>query len=98
MCFRCVEKRGDLSHYQEKVLPFRYYHLLGRKDWHDTCDMAMCECGCSIFCAAINESNMSNGGKWIMQCSDCKSIHVLPFVDWDAVDAPRVIRGVEGQS
>lgn len=98
MCYKCVENRGDLSHYQEKVLPFRYYCLVGRKDWHDSKDVAVCECGSKIFCAAINESNMSDGGKWIMQCSGCKSMHVLSFREWEAIDMPHPVRGVEGQS
>lgn len=100
MCYRCVEKRGDLSHYQSKVIPFRRYFLLEReaRSWHDTEIKAVCECGSETFGAAINNSDMMTGGKWVMQCLNCKTIHILEYMYWEAVEMPRIVLGVEGQS
>ena len=100
MCYRCVERREDLSDYTEKRLPLKSFHLFERSvDFHDTGKLLACSvCVATTFCGNwVYEANSSSGGKWIVQCCTCGRLHVLPFKEWDPAPVADSVQ-IVGQS
>lgn len=83
MCYKCVEKREDLSNYQPKRYPDKHFGLIEKGDnFHDTGKFLVCTiCGHKTFRGGLIEE--SGETKFILQCVVCGCIQVVSCSNWE---------------